>query len=633
MRQRHRPLWAVAWLAAFALGLWLSHRDAAPNPAHAAPLPPADPSTTHSPTYPLSAALSLGDNLLVNPNFEDGFSQREDGAVRVAVGWQPWYRFDPSVEHQRRPEWSPEYLWLPSIRVLHGDYGQKVFNSWAVHDAGIYQKVRDVPVGARLEFSIWVQIWTSECDDICLSPLDPKQGCRGLTNGDYAVGVGIDPTGAAPVGRNLPLPTTIVWSDIKAPAYDRWVRLSVQAVAQSSTVTVFTRSQPHIAVKHNDSYWDTADLRVVTDAMPPTSGETSLRPTAAAPVAPTQPAATPTPAVSPTPSATPTPAMTADPGPARGCWDAWDNGGFENGTADWTLRGAAEIGGKGAARSGDKALALGGKGPGGSSAGASVAEAERLVYLPPDLNRATLSFWAWRGVDPLVSPNPPAADGLDERSEQSVVVETLDGTPLAFALRPRRISDTDWQHYELDLTAFRGRNLRIRFAVKTQAGDSMTLRVDDVALEVCRPDGPQARARQMRRFLPRPDTDQQAGRGVRLGFLRYSQTQPDITAFPAQCDAVAFEFAQFENFGPPVNLEGWTLADAGGNSYTFPYLVMPRGYQVRVWTGPGLDFIGPAVADLHAAFGGQLWRDTSDTLTLQDAAGKVVTIFDYKWED
>ncbi|MCW5852276.1 MAG: lamin tail domain-containing protein [Anaerolineae bacterium] len=630
MRQRYPPLWAVAWLFAFALGLWLSYRIVVSDTAHAGPLPSAlgpQPSALN----PQLPALSLGDNLLVNPNFEDGFTQREDGAVRVAVGWQPWYRFDPSVEHQRRPEWSPEYLWLPSIRVLHGDYGQKVFNSWAVHDAGIYQKVHDVPVGARLEFSIWVQIWTSECDDICLSPLDPKQGCRGLTNGDYAVGVGIDPTGAAPVGRNLPLPTTIVWSDIKAPAYDRWVRLSVQAVAQSSTVTVFTRSQPHIAVKHNDSYWDTADLRVVTDAMPPTAGETTLRPAATARVALTQPAATPTPATSPTPTATPTPAMTADPGPAKGCWDAWDNGGFEDGGAGWTLRGPAEMGSKGAARSGDKALALGGRGP--SSSGALVAEAERLVYLPPDLNRATLSFSAWRSVDPLAPPNPPAADGLDERSEQSVIVETLDGTPLAFALRPRRVADTDWQHYELDLTAFRGRNLRVRFQVKIVPGDSMTLRVDDVALELCRPDGPQARARQMRRFLPRPDTDQQAGQGVRLGFLRYSQTQPDMTAFPAQCDAVAFEFAQFENFGPPVNLEGWTLADAAGNRYTFPYLVVPRGYQVRVWTGPGLDFIGPAVADLHAAFGGQLWDDMGDTLTLRDAAGKVVTTFSYEWED
>ena len=629
MRQRQRPLWAVAWTIAFALGLWLAYRGVVPDPAHAAPLPPV---TTHLPTtHPLAAALSLGDNLLVNPNFEDGFTQREDGAVRVAVGWQPWYRYDPGVEHQRRPEWSPEYLWLPSIRVLHGDYGQKVFNSWAVHDAGIYQKVHAVPVGARLEFSIWVQVWTSECDDICLSPLDPKQGCRGLTHGDYAVGVGIDPTGAAPVGRNLPLPTTIVWSDIKAPAYDRWVRLSVQAVAQSSTVTVFTRSRPGIAVKHNDSYWDTADLRVVTDAMPPTSGETTLRPVTPARATPPQPAATPTPATSPTPTATPTPAMTAEPGPDRGCWDAWDNGGFEDGAAGWTLTGAAEMGGKGAARNGERALVLGGKGP--SAAGGTVAEAERLVYLPPDLNRAVLSFWAWRGVDPLVPPSPPAPDGLDARSEQSVVVETLDGTPLAFALRPRRVADEGWQRYELDLTAYRGRNLRVRFQVRNRLGDSMMLRVDDVGLELCRPDGPQARARQARRFLPRPDTDQQGGQGVRLGFLRYSQTQPDITAFPAQCDAVAFEFAQFENFGPPVNLEGWTLADAAGNTYTFPYLVMPAGYQVRVWTGPGLDFIGPAVADLHAAFSGQLWGDTGDTLTLRDAAGRVVTKFDYRWED
>lgn len=565
------------------------------------------------------SAMSLGGNLLLNPNFEEGFSQREDGAVNVALHWTPWFIVDPAHEHARRPEWSREYLWLPSMRVLHGDFGQKVFNSWAVHDAGIYQTVRDVPIGATLEFSAWVQVWSSECDNICLSPTTPDLGCRGLTNGDYAVAVGIDPRGGAPVRRAAPLPDGIVWSSFRTDAYDHWVRVSVQAVAQSDTVTVYTRSKPDIAVKHNDSYWDTADLRIITS--PADGWPATATPRPAAPIP--SPAAAPAVSRPTAPTPTVTPVATLPATPERGCWEALTNGGVES--ADGWRLGADQPATVSSARAheGRSALRLGGP---ASQAGLA-AEAWREVYIPPDVNRATLRFWAWREALGA-GPEPVAA-----ASGQSVVVETLSGAPLAYAIRPHRANDGGWRTYELDLTGYRGQNVRVRFRVTAAAGDTVLMDVDDVSVDLCRPDGPRARARQAENIIKRVDMGQQGGGGVRLAYLRGSVDQPDVNPFPDECNAAAFEFVELENFGPPVNLAGWTLADHVGNVYTFPYFIFPPGYRIRVWTAAGPDFVGPTVADFHAGFNREMWGDRGDTVAVRDASGEIVTWYTYTWED
>ncbi len=590
--------------------------------AWAAP-PPAPLSAPHV-ALPASGASSLGDNLLVNPDFEDGFSQREDGAVNVAVGWQPWYLFDRGQEYERRPEWSRENLWLPSIRVLHGDFGQKVFNTWAVHNAGIYQKVYDVPVGATLEFSAWVQVWSNECDNICVSPTDKAKGCRGLTNGDYYVYVGIDPYGGAPVSRNLPLPSTIVWSDTQPPVYDRWVRVAVRAVAQADHVTVFTRSNPRIPVKHNDSYWDTAELRIVTLDSPSTVGVAQATPQPA--VSAPQPTATPDYGPTLTPSPTPTPAASVKDGPAKGCWEGLTNGGLES-AEGWQFGAGAGLSGE-RVREGQSALRLSSL----TETAGGQADAFKTVYLPPDVSRATLRFWGWRSA--TASPTGPGAGAsVPDVPGQSVVVEDLTGVPVAWAMRPSRGDDQGWRGYELDLTPYRGRNLRVHFRVASVTGDALRLDVDNVSVELCRPNTTKERERQQNSIAPRPETLQAGGSGVRLGYLRFSQTQPALPAFPSDCDPVGFEFAQFENFGAAVNLDSWTLADAEGNVYTFPYFVMPPGYRVRVWTGSGPDFVGGQVADLFAGFGGELWGDRHDTLTLRDNAGRVVTTFSYALPD
>lgn len=220
-------------------------------------------------------------NLLLNPGFEDGFSQRGAGEVEVANGWFPWWLQgtpdQTDVGYLRRPEYKPEIARLFGYRRVHGgDFAQKYFTTYSTHVGGIYQQV-SVPQGYRVTFSIWVQVWSSSGDN----PDDI------LDDGDYKVSVGIDPTGD--VDGSAP---DVVWSP-PIKEYNQWVQLRVTAVARSSTVTVFTRSAPLYRVKHNDSYWDDASVVASPPPTPP----------------PTPPTSTP----SPTPTLTPWPTFTPTP--------------------------------------------------------------------------------------------------------------------------------------------------------------------------------------------------------------------------------------------------------------------------------------------------------------------------------
>ncbi|MEP7357662.1 MAG: LysM peptidoglycan-binding domain-containing protein, partial [Anaerolineales bacterium] len=69
--------------------------------------------------------------------------------------------------------------------------------------------------------------------------------------------VGIDPFG----GTN-PWSGNVIWSAV-SDSFDVWALYSIQATAQNSTVTVFTRSTPYYGFQHNDMYMDDASLAVV----------------------------------------------------------------------------------------------------------------------------------------------------------------------------------------------------------------------------------------------------------------------------------------------------------------------------------------------------------------------------------
>jgi hypothetical protein len=232
--------------------------------------------TAPSAAEPLAQDVCSG-NVLVNPGFEEGFSERGAGEVSVANGWFPWWQDGPGQDkgYYRRPEYKPEDASrYGRRRVRSGNFAQKFFNTFSTHNAGILQQVQ-VPVDSILTLSAWVQAWSSQYHD----PDTVKDP------GNYRVYIGIDPTG----GTDWSSPN-VVWSE-PAIQYNTWINLQLQAKAKAGTITVFLRGQPEFRTQFNDSYWDDICLTVQRPTPRPTN----------------TPTITPTPTSSPTPTATPTP--------------------------------------------------------------------------------------------------------------------------------------------------------------------------------------------------------------------------------------------------------------------------------------------------------------------------------------
>lgn len=222
-------------------------------------------------------------NVLLNPSFEEGFSDRGAGEVSVANGWYPWYQDGPGQVdgYNRRPEYKPEDASrFGRRRVRTGNFAQKFFSTFATHNAGLLQQVQ-VPVGSQLTFSAWVQVWSSQ---------DPNPDTV-VSPGNYRVSIGIDPTG----GTDWSSPN-VAWTEPRME-YNTWMRLEIRSVAKAGTATVFLRGNPEFRNRFNDSYWDDACLTVVRPTPRPTN----------TPKHTATPTSTPTPQASPTPTLTPTP--------------------------------------------------------------------------------------------------------------------------------------------------------------------------------------------------------------------------------------------------------------------------------------------------------------------------------------
>ena len=256
------------------------------------------------------AAQAQGANLLQNPGFEAGVytfnpddyswvalyaSQREDcktsdgqylpcNTAQVPTGWIPWWISQSSEDpdwKNRMPEYKPAKP--PFVNRIHsGSMAAQYFTFHGTHTAGLLQVVT-VPANAQLRFSIYGQAWSSASDSGSSDFPTPVN-----------MRIGIDPTG----GTN-PFNPAIVWSDYKQP-YDAYQQFVVEAQAQGDKVTAFTISAPDEARKHNDIYWDDAQLvSLDAGAPPPTAapntsggepptggGNSSASPVAAAPAIP-----------------------------------------------------------------------------------------------------------------------------------------------------------------------------------------------------------------------------------------------------------------------------------------------------------------------------------------------------------
>jgi len=196
-------------------------------------------------------------NLLNNPSFEGEYHAYVPPGghpdcpfgicttAQMAEGWTPWWvSHNPEDENHiiRMPEYKAAAPW--QNRIHSGANAQQYFSFHSTHRAGFYQRVPVTP-GYQYRFSIWGHAWESNDDDPNVS--DPTY---------YPINqrIGIDPTG----GTNWNSPN-VLWSSPHGQ-YDEFGFFQVCATAQNGHMTVFTFSEPEWAAKHNDVYWDDAEL-------------------------------------------------------------------------------------------------------------------------------------------------------------------------------------------------------------------------------------------------------------------------------------------------------------------------------------------------------------------------------------
>jgi LysM repeat protein len=231
-----------------------------------------------------------GQNLLTNPGFEGGWHWQGDSYLgKIADGWVAWWvddatgknPSDPSFWKNQRPEYGLIGLeYQISDQIHSGRQALQYGKRYATHTAGVYQQVGDIQPGTKLRFSAWGFVFGKDPDE-------------GKTPGFVRMKVGIDPSG----GTN-PFAGHVVWSGIINPVAvgsgSAWREMSVEAVAQNSTVTVFTHSSPEWPMGDGlTSQWDDAALVAIGAAALPTTTAPPPPATNAGP--PPPPAATATP--------------------------------------------------------------------------------------------------------------------------------------------------------------------------------------------------------------------------------------------------------------------------------------------------------------------------------------------------
>jgi hypothetical protein len=261
-----------------------------PVPPTATSPPPPPPTATSPPPPPDAPPVGLR-----NGNFEADWGQESShrclalpvgggpytldvGNIFTPPGWVCWFQHQEGEWAQ--PEGRDSRARDPD-RMRSGSKGYVNFTFHRKHDAGLYQQVSVAP-GTKLRFTAWAHAWSNHADksrpDAFPHPDDPRwsdgagyervawaEGSQPPT-GDPQVDartnmtfwVGIDPTG----GTN-PFAGSVVWSQ-GWHIYNGFVQpVTAEATAQSGTVTVFLRSRTKWPFKHNDAYWDDAELVAV----------------------------------------------------------------------------------------------------------------------------------------------------------------------------------------------------------------------------------------------------------------------------------------------------------------------------------------------------------------------------------
>ncbi len=203
--------------------------------------------------------------------------EKNVGNIFTPPGWVTWFHHKPGTWDQ--PEVRDAWKQGDARRVHSGQKGMLLFTFFRGHDAGFLQRVRVAP-GCRLRLTAWAHAWSNnkfegheDCYDnarcscgVGKEAAFVREGEAPALSGDpwtdaiqnFTFYVGIDPTGGAD-----PTAAAVVWGQ-GAHIYNAHAQvIPVEAVAEGSQVTVFLRSKARWPFKHNDAYWDDAELIVL----------------------------------------------------------------------------------------------------------------------------------------------------------------------------------------------------------------------------------------------------------------------------------------------------------------------------------------------------------------------------------
>ncbi len=238
------------------------------------------------PDRPLTLYAPHATNLLVNPDFEDGYyiPDPTKNSIRIPNGWQiKWYTDVSSSGFAfLQPETSVlNWVWPNCCadnyppRIHSGQHAFESGKQWGPQDVTLYQTVGNIPIGAVVTASAWVHAWVSSCNpnpngkppEMALSLLAPNADDASNCAPGYwpidsnFIQVGIDPYGGTGVRK-----ASVVWNRNQAAQpwwgpYDYYSStISAVAVAQAHTVTMFIRGVTVQPAKFNTVYFDDASL-------------------------------------------------------------------------------------------------------------------------------------------------------------------------------------------------------------------------------------------------------------------------------------------------------------------------------------------------------------------------------------
>ncbi len=244
---------------------------------------------------PRITTAAAASNLLVNPDFENGYSYPLPccNNIAVPVGWTVrWYTDtavvidnvtytfkQPEVKIIDNTQWPFCAGCAPNIppRIHSGRYAVDAFTLFAAQDTTLYQQVGHIPLGAIVTGTAWLHAWVGSCNPFPQNatiqvPAISLQGKNDPGN-DYLCPADFWPVdtthmlvGIDPFGGTDPRAATVVWNwDELHPAwwgpYDYYsATLPATATAQAYTVTLFLRGVTRQPTKYDDVYFDTASL-------------------------------------------------------------------------------------------------------------------------------------------------------------------------------------------------------------------------------------------------------------------------------------------------------------------------------------------------------------------------------------